>query len=189
MLTRVDEVKAMFSSCESLGTLRFILGFLLVLLIVVLAILHFVALAENIEEGDSGYENWIKTVNAVKRAFKITLISFIIVFSLKCFCTGASVLLPTRNEAAVIYIVPKVLNSELVQKDIPEEAREMYKLSKDWLRGMVEKKKDESIKELIGKTLEAGKSYTKEEITKAIMNKVNPPKKGIEESNKIIKQD
>ena len=40
---------------------------------------------------------------------------------------------PTTKEAALIYVAPAVLNSELVSDTIPKEARELYSIAKLWL--------------------------------------------------------
>lgn len=42
---------------------------------------------------------------------------------------------PKTSDMAVIYVVPKVVNSQLVQETIPKEAAEMYGLLKSRLSG------------------------------------------------------
>ncbi len=47
-------------------------------------------------------------------------------------------LIPTTKEMAVIMVAPKILNSNFVQKDLPEEGKEVYGLFKQWLKDQVE---------------------------------------------------
>jgi len=54
-------------------------------------------------------------------------------------CGLAGTLTPTTKEASVLYIAPKVINSEFVNEDLPEEAKELYGLAKQYLKDQVEK--------------------------------------------------
>jgi hypothetical protein len=45
---------------------------------------------------------------------------------------------PTTKEAAIIWGVPKVLNSEFVQEELPKETKELYGLAKMWLKQKIE---------------------------------------------------
>jgi hypothetical protein len=36
---------------------------------------------------------------------------------------------PTTKEAAAIYILPRIVNSEIISKDLPTDAAELYKLA------------------------------------------------------------
>ena len=45
---------------------------------------------------------------------------------------------PSTKQAAVILVVPAVVNSEFVTTTIPKEAKEIYALAKQWMRERVE---------------------------------------------------
>lgn len=73
----------------------------------------------------------------------------VVLFGRRCvwrFCVSATVfgvlltLIPTTKQAAVIYCVPAIVNSEFVNKTLPAEAGEVYGLAKAWLTEQVEKK-------------------------------------------------
>jgi len=51
-------------------------------------------------------------------------------------------LVPSSKELAAFIIIPKVVNSDLVQEDIPGEIKELYGLTKDWLISEVNKEKE-----------------------------------------------
>lgn len=55
-----------------------------------------------------------------------------------------TVLIPTTRQFALIYIIPKVVNSDFVQKDIPAESREIYELGKDTLKQTIKEWRNES---------------------------------------------
>lgn len=55
-----------------------------------------------------------------------------------------TVLIPTTRQFALIYIIPKVVNSDFVQKDIPAESRELYELGKDILKQTIKEWRNES---------------------------------------------
>ena len=55
-----------------------------------------------------------------------------------------TVLIPTTRQFALIYIIPKVVNSDFVQKDIPAESRELYELGKDMLKQTIKEWRNES---------------------------------------------
>lgn len=48
---------------------------------------------------------------------------------------------PTTKELAAFIVLPKIANSELVTTDIPDEAKELYGLAKEYLKSQVEDKK------------------------------------------------
>ena len=57
-----------------------------------------------------------------------------------CFIfMSAGRMIPTTKEAAVLFVAPKIVNSEFVQEDLPEEAKELYGLAKQYLKEQVEK--------------------------------------------------
>ena len=45
-----------------------------------------------------------------------------------------SAMLPSTKEYAVIWTLPKVANSEMVKEDLPQEAKEIYGMCKQWLK-------------------------------------------------------
>lgn len=47
--------------------------------------------------------------------------------------------MPRTKQIATIYIVPKIINSDIVQNDIPDEAKELYGLAKQWLTNKASK--------------------------------------------------
>lgn len=55
-----------------------------------------------------------------------------------------TVLIPTTRQFALIYIIPKVVNSDFVQKDIPAESRELYELGKGILKQTIKEWRNES---------------------------------------------
>lgn len=73
------------------------------------------------------YSNWSsrdekdynKETLRFKRWLKTTLIIFIITVS-------AQVLIPNREDAATIYVLPKIVNSEII-KQIPDDLDDIYK--------------------------------------------------------------
>jgi hypothetical protein len=52
---------------------------------------------------------------------------------LMLYCT-VYMLMPTTKQAAMIYCVPKIVNSEWANETLPNEAKELYGLAKSWLR-------------------------------------------------------
>ena len=55
-----------------------------------------------------------------------------------------TVLIPTTRQFVLIYIIPKVVNSDFIQKDIPEESRELYELGNDILKQTIKEWRNES---------------------------------------------
>jgi len=56
---------------------------------------------------------------------------------------SGAVLIPTTKQAAIIWGVPKILDSELVKEDLPEEAKEVYGLAKQWLKNRADTPNEE----------------------------------------------
>jgi len=48
-------------------------------------------------------------------------------------------MIPTTQEAAVLYVAPKVINSEFSQETLPQEAKELYGLVKEYLEEQTSK--------------------------------------------------
>lgn len=70
-------------------------------------------------------------------------------------CSFIKSFLPTTKEMAVIYVVPKIANSEFVNETLPNELKDIYIMAKDWMRetlktNMEEPKKVEKV-EKVGK--------------------------------------
>lgn len=63
----------------------------------------------------------------------------ILSFVLSLVFFTAATLMPTTKQAAMICIAPKVLNSDVLRKDIPAEAKELYVLAKTWLQDKTKK--------------------------------------------------
>jgi hypothetical protein len=57
-------------------------------------------------------------------------------------CALCKVFLPTTNEAAVILIAPKVVNSDFVQKDLPKETQDIYSLAKEYVKNQLTTEKE-----------------------------------------------
>lgn len=64
---------------------------------------------------------------------RCAIISFLI-------CLSALTFIPTTKQMATILIVPAVASSELVQKTIPEETKELYTLAKEFLTETIKQK-------------------------------------------------
>lgn len=73
--------------------------------------------------------------NRIWGVLTTTIISLITVLS--CIC--GLILIPTTKEMAVIKVVPAIVNSDFMQKDLPEDAKQIYELGKkavvDYLEG------------------------------------------------------
>ncbi len=80
---------------------------------------------------DSGFRDCRDRVIKVLKRLAIALPLFVL----------SAIAVPDTKEMAAILFIPRVLNSEFVQEDIPEEAREMYDLTKEWIRTQVSEKK------------------------------------------------
>ena len=51
--------------------------------------------------------------------------------------------LPTTKEMAVIVVVPAIVDSDFIQKDVPAEARELYSYAKAYLKEQLPLKEDQ----------------------------------------------
>jgi uncharacterized membrane protein len=63
----------------------------------------------------------------------------------RMFCTGvflcvSCALIPTKQEAAVIYLLPKICNSEIAQ-ELPGDLKSLYDMAKEYLKGLAPEKK------------------------------------------------
>ncbi len=58
---------------------------------------------------------------------------FVVTFGTSIVFWIAFAAVPTTKQTMAIVVVPKVINSNFVQKDLPEDAKEVYATLKDWL--------------------------------------------------------
>lgn len=56
------------------------------------------------------------------------------------FCALGALFLPTTKEMAMIYVVPQITESRVVQQDIPELYDLGVQALKDWLKGTTDEK-------------------------------------------------
>ena len=76
-----------------------------------------------------------KPLRAYKCSLYITLVLFV-------GSLIANALLPSTKQMAAIIVVPAVVNSKIVQEDMPREAKELYKLTKDAMEEFLKKGKE-----------------------------------------------
>lgn len=73
--------------------------------------------------------------NRVWGILTTTIVSLITVLS----CVVGLVFIPTTKEMAMIKVVPAIVNSDFMQKDLPDDAKQIYELGKkavvDYLEG------------------------------------------------------
>ena len=72
------------------------------------------------------------------RVYKCSLCISLILFA------GALIgnaFIPSTKQMAAIIVVPAVVNSKIVQEDIPREAKELYELTKDAMEEFLKKEK------------------------------------------------
>lgn len=55
---------------------------------------------------------------------------------------GVNVITPTKNDIAIMYVVPKIANSEVVSKDCPELAKLGIEVLKKQMNSMLENKNE-----------------------------------------------
>ena len=56
--------------------------------------------------------------------------------------TGVNIIIPTKNDIAIMYVVPKIANSEVVSKDCPELAKLGIEVLKKQMTNMLENKNE-----------------------------------------------
>lgn len=86
----------------------------------------------------------VQCKNIRRPIFKILLCTFIVWLPLRL----ASTLLPTTKEMAIIYVVPKIINNEIVSK-IPDK---LLNLSSEWIEELRPKNVKQDIKAVMQKT-------------------------------------
>lgn len=74
---------------------------------------------------------WIDNMKKSKKTRNISMF-FVVVFMI------LHAAMPTTKEMAFIYVIPKIVNSEMVQKEIPKEVKELYSIAKDFLKQQTE---------------------------------------------------
>lgn len=71
--------------------------------------------------------HWVEDDEAPGKRFKRGMIWCLVVFATSLVVGSA---IPSTKQLAVIVVAPKLVNSEVVQKDIPE----LYELALDWTK-------------------------------------------------------
>lgn len=150
LLTRLDSIKGFLETGFSFTLLLIISVALMALGLILYLIYRSVA----VESSEKKRTDYMFLANVSKKTCKYSIILMIFCYAIPIFMKGVNALTPTSKEAAVIYVVPKVLNSEFVQKDIPAEARELYKMSKEWLMGYIKNGEAKRDKEVLLKVID-----------------------------------
>ncbi len=86
-----------------------------------------------VELNNEDYDVKIFKENCKKMYLALKINSFLIpiLFIIFCFlCT----FIPTSQEMIKILIIPKIVNSDFINKDLPKDADELYKLSVKYLK-------------------------------------------------------
>lgn len=79
-------------------------------------------------------EDMEKSSNITKKCLRWAIATFVI-------SVLGAVFIPDTKQMAAIIVVPKLVNSDFVQKDLPEETKEVYGLFKQWLRAEIKEPK------------------------------------------------
>ena len=122
LVLKLDDIRGVFLA----GTIAS--GVITALLAVMLA--SYGITGDDPEDRERGIATWLLR-NLLKAASMFLL-----------FLT-VTILIPTTRQFALIYIIPKVVNSDFVQKDIPAESREIYELGKDILKQTIKEWRNE----------------------------------------------
>jgi ABC-type dipeptide/oligopeptide/nickel transport system permease component len=77
--------------------------------------------------------------NKISRCYKCLKIFFILAIFIEILHS----FIPTTKEMAAIYIIPKVANSQFVNETFPNELKEIYGMSKDWMKDYLKTNKKE----------------------------------------------
>ena len=107
-ITRLDYIQGMFVALS-------IFTGVVTLFLVFWTIASFAAASEDKEEYKVAW-----------RSLRYTGISTCVVWVFIC----CAVFTPSTNDMCMIYVVPKIVNSDFVQEDLPKDAREIYDLAK-----------------------------------------------------------
>lgn len=60
-----------------------------------------------------------------------------------CLCLFVFVAVPTTKQAAAIYMIPKITKSEFVAEELPEDAKQIYRIFKTWIKEHVKEEEDD----------------------------------------------
>lgn len=130
----------MITRCDAINNLLTVLIVIFIVTFIINSIAVFVCISNHHDHIDDVKTSfWVDNIKKFKRARNISLL-FSVVFMVLCVAT------PTTKEMAFIYVVPKIVNSEIVQKEIPEEVRELYLIAKDFLKQQTKIEHDENIR-------------------------------------------
>jgi len=77
--------------------------------------------------------------NKISRCYKCLKTFFILAIAVEILYS----FIPTTKEMAAIYIIPKVANSQFVNETFPNELKEIYGMSKDWMKDYLKTNKKE----------------------------------------------
>lgn len=75
-------------------------------------------------------------------------------------CSFITSFLPTTKEMAAIYVIPKVANSQFVNETFPNELKDIYGMSKEWMKDFLTSKKtvvETAISEVVSNKIESVK--------------------------------
>ena len=126
----------MLTRCDSVNNILTILMVMFIVVCVVSSIFVLVCIGNHMDHiNDGKTEFWIDNMKKSKKLRNISLF-FAVLFMILQAAT------PTTKEMAFIYVVPKIVNSDAVQKEIPKEVRELYIMAKDFLKQQMEIKND-----------------------------------------------
>lgn len=126
----------MLTRCDSVNNILTILMVIFIVVCVVSSIIVLVCIGNHMDHiNDSKTEFWIDNMKKSKKLRNISLF-FAVLFMILQAAT------PTTKEMAFIYVVPKIVNSDAVQKEIPKEVKELYIMAKDFLKQQMEIKND-----------------------------------------------
>lgn len=79
--------------------------------------------------------NTLNEINENDKKLSIILGRFTIILMLIMFISAiCAIFIPTTAQMAVIKVVPMLTNTEFVQKELPDEAAELYGMLKQYLR-------------------------------------------------------
>lgn len=131
-LTRLDGIKELLTETTSFG--HFIVGCLLAL--AALVTIHIVFASNGsidwyhgrtVDEMEKAKDKWrVVRKQLLKYCLPITFAVLIVSKTVNTF-------IPTIKEAAAIYVIPMIANSEAAQQ-LPDVATEFVVLAKDWLK-------------------------------------------------------
>lgn len=123
MILKLDDIVNMFN----------ILGlFLLISNIVSIIVLAVWLLTDGIEQDKRG----IQHVSIIKKTLFISWGAFFVVIFLQT-------IIPTTRQMASILVVPAIVNSNFVQKELPSDLKEIYTLAKEGMTKALSDKKDD----------------------------------------------